>query len=156
MSEKLKVRIREAVKSDLPAIIELMEGLTITTSKVESTGASTLDEYENVFEEINRDPRHKLFVAEVDGRVVGSADLLIVPNLSHRALPWAIIENVIVDETMRRKGVARELVTHLIETARQNRCYKVGLSSNKKRTAAHRFYKSLGFDQYGLGFRIYF
>jgi GNAT superfamily N-acetyltransferase len=156
MSEKLNVRIREAVKLDLPAIIELMKALTIETSRVESTGASTFAEYEKVFDEIKCDPHRKLFVAEVDGQVVGAADLLIEPNLSHRALSWAIVENVVVDESMRRKGVGRKLVKHLIETAKQNRCYKIGLSSNKKRTAAHRLYESLGFAQYGLGFRIYF
>lgn len=156
MSETLEVNIREARKSDLAEIVELMKALTITTSKAESRGASTFADYEQVFRQIERDPNHKLIVAEVDGRLVGSADLVIVPNLSHRGLPWAVMENVIVDESMRRRGVAAAMVKHLVELARESGCYKIGLSSSRKRPAAHRMYESLGFKQYGLGYRIYF
>ena len=66
------------------------------------------------------------------------------------------MENVIVEEGVRRRGVARRLVEHMIELARESGCYKIGLSSSKKRVDAHEFYESLGFRQYGLGFRIYF
>jgi GNAT superfamily N-acetyltransferase len=66
------------------------------------------------------------------------------------------MENVIVDENMRRKGIAGVMIEHLVELARRSGCYKIGLSSSKKRPAAHAMYESLGFKQYGLGFRIYF
>jgi GNAT superfamily N-acetyltransferase len=156
MTKKTVVIIREAEKRDVPAIVELMKGLIIKTSVAEARGASTLAEYEKVFERIWTDPNHKLFVAEIEGRVVGAADLLVVPNLSHRGLPWALIENVVIDESMRRKGFGRELVKHLIDVAKKSGCYKIGLSSDRKRAAAHRLYESLGFDQYGLSFRMYF
>jgi len=156
MSEALEINIREAGKDDLAVIVELMKTLTITTSEAESQGASTLADYEKVFEQIERDPNHKLIVAELDGRIVGSADLVIVPNLSHRGLPWAVMENVIVDESMRRTGIAGAMVKHLVTVAKESGCYKVGLSSSKERPAAHRMYEALGFKQYGLGYRIYF
>ena len=166
MSENLDVNIREARKGDVPRLVELMESLTITTSNVETNGVSTLGvstlgvstlgDYEKIFERIEGAPDHRLIVAEVDGRVVGSAELVIADNLSHRGLPWAVMENVIVEEKMRRKGIARAMVNHLVDLAKERGCYKIGLSSNKERKAAHRMYESLGFKQYGLGFRIYF
>jgi GNAT superfamily N-acetyltransferase len=156
MSDATGVTIREAAGGDLPRIVELMEALTINTSEAEASGASTLADYEQVFEQIERDPGRHLVVAELDGQVVGAADLIIMPNLSHRATPWAMMENVIVDERMRRRGIARALVTHLVNLARESGCYKIGLSSDRRRTEGHRLYESLGFDQYGLGFRIYF
>jgi GNAT superfamily N-acetyltransferase len=156
MGKSEEIKIRRAARGDLPRLIELMKGLTITTSNAEADGASSLAEYERVFEQIERDPQHHLLVADVGGQVVGSGDLLIVPNLSHRGMSWAIVENVIVDENMRRKGIARELMKHMIDLAKKSRCYKIGLSSNRRREGAHRFYESLGFQQYGLGFRIYF
>jgi len=156
MSEALEINIREAGKDALAVIVELMKALTITTSEAESQGASTLADYEKIFEQIERDPNHKLIVAEVGGRIVGSADLVIVPNLSHRGLPWAVMENVIVDESMRRTGIAGAMVKHLVAVAKESGCYKVGLSSSKERPAAHRMYEALGFKQYGLGYRIYF
>ncbi len=156
MRGTLKINIREARKGDLARLVELMKALTITTSEAESQGASELADYGKVFEEIECDPNHRLIVAEVDGQIVGSADLLIVPNLSHRGLPWAVMENVIVDDRMRRKGIGRAMAERLVDMARESGCYKIGLSSSKKRPAAHRMYESLGFKQYGLGYRIYF
>ena len=156
MSHKSNIAIRDAERRDLPRLIELMEGLTITTSTVETDGASSLADYEKVFDQIESNPDYHLVVAEIDGRVVGSAVMVIMPNLSHRAMPWAVMENIVVDENMRRRGIAREMVNHLVDRAKRNGCYKVGLSSNKKRTEAHRFYESLGFTQYGFGYRIYF
>ncbi len=156
MTESEKISIREAQKSDLARLVELMKALTITTSSVEAHGASTLAEYEKIFKQIESDPNHKLIVAELDGTIVGSADMVIVPNLSHQGLPWAVMENVIVEEKMRRKGIAAAMVQYLTDLARESGCYKIGLSSSKERPAAHSFYESLGFKQYGLGFRIYF
>ena len=156
MSEAEKIVIRNAEKNDLARVVELMKALIITTSKAEAEGASTLADYEKVFDRIERDPNHKLIVAEINGRLVGTADLVIVPNLSHRGLPWAVMENVIVDESVRRKGVAARMVKYLVEVAKKSGCYKIGLSSSTKRPAAHRMYESLGFKQYGLGYRIYF
>lgn len=156
MSNALNINIREARRNDLARLVELMEAMTITTSTVEANGASSLADYEGVFELIERDPNHHLIVAEIDGQIVGSADLMIVPNLSHRGSPWAVMENVIVDESMRRKGIASAIVEYLVNLAKKSGCYKIGLSSSKERPAAHSMYESLGFKQYGLGFRIYF
>jgi GNAT superfamily N-acetyltransferase len=150
------INIRPAEKRDVGRIVELMQNLTITTSAVEAGGASTLPEYEEIFDQIAGDPNHHLLVVEMNGQIVGSADLLIVSNLSHRGLPWAVVENVIVAEHVRRRGIARTLMLHLIDLAKRQRCYKVGLSSNKDRFPAHRMYESLGFKQYGFGYRIYF
>jgi len=156
MDSKVQVNIRCAEKRDLPRLVELMKALTITTSQAESEGASSMAEFEKVFEHIESDPKHHLLVVEVDGKVIGSGDVLVVPNLSHRGLPWAVIENVIVEENMRCQGIARKLIAYMIDLAKGSGCYKIGLSSDKRRSAAHRLYESLGFRQYGLGYRIYF
>ncbi|RJP24326.1 MAG: GNAT family N-acetyltransferase [Candidatus Abyssobacteria bacterium SURF_5] len=151
-----EVVIREAVKADVPAIVELMKALTLTTSRAESDPNAPSPDYQKSFDHIKADPNRKLFVAVANNQVVGAVDLLIAPNLSHHALPWAIVENLVVAGHSRQRGIGRKLVEHLIRVARQSGCYKIGLSSDKRRTEAHRLYKSLGFDQYGLGFRIYF
>jgi GNAT superfamily N-acetyltransferase len=45
-------------------------------------------------------------------------------------------------------------MAHAIEQARAAGCYKLALSSNAKRQAAHAFYESLGFQRHGLSFVI--
>jgi len=94
-------------------------------------------------------------VAEEDGVVVGTMVLLIVPNLSHGALPWAIIENVVIDGKYRRRGIGRLLMEYAIKQARKAGCYKVQLLSNKQRHEAHQFYQTLGFETSAYGFRLY-
>jgi GNAT superfamily N-acetyltransferase len=106
--------------------------------------------------EILADPRRELTVAELDGRIVGTADLLIVPNLNHHGQPWAIVENVVVAEVARRKGVGRALMEHLITLARGAGCCKLQLLSGKHRAQAHALYRSVGLDAVAEGFKIYF
>jgi GNAT superfamily N-acetyltransferase len=45
---------------------------------------------------------------------------------------------------------------HAIEEARRAGCYKVSLTSNKRRADAHRFYQRLGFRAASEGFRLDF
>jgi predicted N-acetyltransferase YhbS len=101
-------------------------------------------------------PGLELLVIEEQGEVAGSVVLLIVPNLSHRALPWALVENVIVDQRFQRKGLGKLLMEYAIGRAKEAGCYKIVLSSNKKRREAHRFYGALGFKALAHGFQLYF
>jgi len=87
--------------------------------------------------------------------VIGTMVLLIVPNLSHGALPWAIEENMVVDPSYRRKGIGRLLTEYAIARAREAGCYKVQLLSNVKRGESYRLYKALGFKTSAYGFRMY-
>jgi GNAT superfamily N-acetyltransferase len=96
----------------------------------------------------------QLLVAERRGRIIGTLVLVIAPNLSHHSKPYAIIENVVVDESQRSKGVGEALIGHAVAEAQRAGCYKVSLTSNKRRTEAHRFYERLGFKRTHEAFRI--
>lgn len=58
----------------------------------------------------------------------------------------SIIEDVVVDETMRRRGIGQALVRHAIEIARQAGAQGVSLTSNPGREAANELYRSMGFE----------
>jgi len=148
--------VRVATEEDIPRILELYRELAITTSQTEQRGSRSLDDYRRVFAEVSALPGHELLVAEDEGKVVGTMVLLIVPNLSHNALPWALVENMVVDEKYRRRGIGRLLMEYAIAQAKKAGCYKVQLLSNKKRVEAHRFYRSMGFEASAHGFRLYF
>ena len=141
--------VRPATEQDVPRILELYDELT------EEKRHLSLDDVQPVFAKIISMPGHELLVAEEDGVVVGTMVLFIVPNLSHGALPWAIVENMVIDGRYRRKGIGRLLMEYAITNARQTGCYKVQLLSNKKRHEAHNFYRSLGFEASAYGFRLY-
>jgi GNAT superfamily N-acetyltransferase len=141
--------VRQATEADIPRILELYETLTGEPHKL------ARHETQPLFNEIKAMPGHELLVAEEDGAVVGSMVLLIVPNFSHGALPWAIVENLVVDDGRRRQGIGRALMDYARERAREAGCYKIQLLSNTKRNEAHRFYKKLGFKTSADGFRMY-
>jgi ribosomal protein S18 acetylase RimI-like enzyme len=142
--------IRKATPLDIPRILELYEQLT---DEKQHLSAYTT---ERVFTEIVSMPNQEFLVVEKDSFIVGSLFLLIVPNLTHSARPWAIIENVIVDNEHRRQGIGRYLIEYALTHCKEVGCYKVQLLSNKRRQEAHQFYRSLGFEDSALGFRVYF
>jgi GNAT superfamily N-acetyltransferase len=147
------VVVRRALRSDLGVLLALYEELA--GEKLTAIPADPLSA-EPRLAEILADPRRELAVATIDGRIIGSADLLVVPNLTHRGEPWAIVENVIVTAAARRSGAGTALMRHLIERARADGCHKVQLLSGKHRTEAHELYRRIGFDAVAEGFKVYF
>ncbi len=146
------VLVREASAGDLGALLELYGQLTGPPR--EPVREPPPDPREAIARIIS-DPARSLLVAELDGTLVGTVDLLIAPNLTHHAQPWALVENVVVLESARRLGVGRALMLRAIELAREAGCYKVNLISGNERTGAHDFYRSLGFEAIGQGFKTY-
>jgi ribosomal protein S18 acetylase RimI-like enzyme len=57
----------------------------------------------------------------------------------------SIIEDVVVDESARRKGIGEALMRKAIELAREAGAEGVSLTSNPQRQAANLLYQSLGF-----------
>ena len=149
-------RIRLAEERDVPRIIELYRELTITDSEIEHRRSPSLADYQLVFAEICADPRQKLFVAELRSELVGTIELLIIPNLSHNGTPFAFLENLIVTEKHRRRGLGRMLLEHAVALAEETGCHMVELCSDVRRHEAHRLYSSMGFEIRAHCFRRYF
>ncbi len=143
--------IRGAVADDLPRIIAL------TAQLLDDSGedyAASRDAYDRAFVEICTDPRQTLFVAERGGEILGSLVLVIVPNLGRHGRPYAILENIVVDEVHRSSGIGEAMVRHANMLAERAGCYKVALTSRLHRKDAHRFYERRGFRAASMGFRI--
>ena len=98
--------VRRARIDDLPALLdlldELQEGATpgIPWDRGDALWTAT------VWEEVLTDPRRVYIVAEEDERVVGTVDLIIVPNLTHGARPIGFVESTPPDAfTGRRPSI---------------------------------------------------
>lgn len=57
-----------------------------------------------------------------------------------------IIEDMIVHETQRGKGIGYEILADLVKWARENGAEIVELTTNQKRIAAHKLYEKFGFE----------
>ena len=110
---------------------------------------------EAAFTSISAQSGHSLLVIEDEGEIIGTLVLLVVPNITHDAAPWAILENFVVDADRRGQHVGRELLAAAVTRARAAGCYKVQLLSNNARADAHRFYGAFGFKPSAQGFRLY-
>lgn len=150
-----RVRIRDATATDLPRIVELLQQESLGDERREEPGPPLPDAYARAFQAIEADPRQRLLVAEVDGTVVGTFAFIVIPNLSYRGRPVAQVENVVVDEPWRGKGVGEAMMRWAIEEAGRAGCFRVQLTSNKARRDAHRFYERLGFVATHEGFKLY-
>ena len=148
-----EIVVREAEVGDLDALLglyrELMAGDRPSAQPGEETGSRP------VLETMLADPARHLLVATINDEVLGTVDLLIAANLTHRHEPWAIVENVVVATRARRSGVGRALMEHAFGLARTAGCYKVQLLSGMHRGPAHNFYCELGMEPMAQGFKIY-
>jgi len=98
-----------------------------------------------------------VYLAEVDGEAVGTATLLLMPNLTYDCAPTAFIEAVVVVAARRREGIATAVIRRILADAQAAGCNKVQLLSHKRHATdgAHRLYMSLGFTPEAEGFRLY-
>ncbi len=144
--------IREALKADLPAVLALYAQPAMDDGRVLS-----LADAEQVWAQFQRYPSYRLFVScdgDASGEVVGTYALLIMHNLGHLGSSSAIVEDVVVHPNRHGQGIGRQMMQHAMLLAQQSACYKLVLSSNQKRQAAHAFYESLGFQRHGFSFVI--
>jgi len=145
----MNIILREAIEDDLPAMLILYGQLGQDDGRVLS-----LEDARRIFARFREYPYYRLHVALLDGRLVGTFALLVMDNLGHLGAPSAILEDVVVDETMRGMGIGKKMMDYANDLCRQQGCYKMTFSSNMNRDAAHRFYESLGFKRHGYSFYI--
>jgi ribosomal protein S18 acetylase RimI-like enzyme len=148
----MSLLIREATEADLPGVLALYG-----QSGLDNDAVLSLAQAREVFQQFARYPSYRLFVAcepAFPDSVIATYALLVMHNLAHCGAPSAIAEDVVVHPQRQGLGIGRQLMAHAIEQAREAGCYKLALSSNARRQAAHAFYESLGFQRHGLSFVI--
>ncbi len=84
----------------------------------------------------------ELLVARLDGRIVGMATFVSVP------LPTGLrghVEDVVVDQSLRGRGIARQLLETMTGMAEAQGMRTLDLTSRPSRESALRLYESVGF-----------
>ncbi len=89
-------------------------------------------------------PDTVLFVARVDGRVMGSLTLAFY-RIPTGLKAW--IEDVVVDDDARGRGVGAALNEAALAVARRRGAKDVSLTSRPSREAANRLYQRIGFER---------
>jgi GNAT superfamily N-acetyltransferase len=137
----MKTIIRRAVKDDCPRLLELVQELA-TYEKAPGEVTVTLDHFsESGFGE---QPVWWAFVAEVDERIVGFALYYI------RYSTWKgqamYLEDILITNEMRGKGIGKLLFDRLIEEARDKKFNRIIWQVLDWNEPAINFYKKYNAD----------
>jgi GNAT superfamily N-acetyltransferase len=141
------IEIRDAEAADLPGVLRVL-----AESGIDGGHSFTLEEAREHYARIRQWPNFRLLVAVTDGEIAGTYSLLIMDKLGKRGTPAGVVEDVAVLPSRQGQGIGRAMMEHARAECRRAGCYKLALSSNPKRTDAHRFYDSLGFERHGFSF----
>jgi N-acetylglutamate synthase-like GNAT family acetyltransferase len=130
------VKIREAQESDALTIAALYRSFVTSPH---------INVREDRIKAIATDLNNFLFVCEVEGLVCGTAFLTICLDVMFGNQPYGVLENVVIEESWRGKGIGNLLFEHVEELCRIRDCSKIMLMSTASREAAHRFFEQQGF-----------
>jgi ribosomal protein S18 acetylase RimI-like enzyme len=119
-----------------PAIVDAVVGLTAQLSR--SAAPPTTEE----LGELVGSPATDLFIAIDDGTIIGMSTLVTF-RIPTGLRAW--IEDVVVDEAGRGKGVGLALTEAMVARAEEMGCRTVDLTSRPGRAAANALYLKAGF-----------
>lgn len=152
MSMKDDVVVRVAQRRDVPEMVALLTDDMLGKGR---EGAADLEPYYEAWDEIILDPNAEILILDLDGRVVGMAQLNYARGLGRKGMRRCTIEAVRVASNLRSKGLGAILIDSCLDMARARGCGMVQLTTDKRRTDAHRFYQRLGFDASHEGMKLY-
>ena len=124
--------------TDLEDFDRLLRQLLRKPSPAKSIGDAYLDE-------VRKQPNCFLYFmrSRVDNRIVATATLILYKVLSGQK---AIIEDVVVDESHRGKGLAEHCFRALMKLAKVKGVKEVFWKSHPDRAAANNLYRKLGYQ----------
>ncbi|MDZ7897208.1 MAG: GNAT family N-acetyltransferase [Arcicella sp.] len=147
----MSVIIRESVREDVPAMFELIKELALYEKAPEQVTNTIEQMYVDGFGE---NPIFGTIVSEVGGVVVGMA--LYYFRYSTWKGKRLYLEDLIVSETMRGRGLGEKLLEAIIEQARKTACTGLMWQVLDWNEPAINFYKKFGarFDEEWLNVHI--
>ncbi|MGC9095224.1 MAG: GNAT family N-acetyltransferase [Candidatus Bathyarchaeia archaeon] len=112
-------------------------------------GTATDEERLSVLKGSLRDPDYELWVAEVDGEIVGFIDLWTINDFCHGG-KLSYIQNLYVAPKYRRMGVGSKLLQKIIDRAKEKGALEVHVVTNFENNPAIQLYKKHGLTKESL------
>lgn len=143
--------VEGASADDLPALVQILAEDEVG-GKGDAWTTDLAPGYRAAFESILANLDHRVIVARQQGRVLGFVHLYFLRGLPSQGRLKVVLNSVFVAAAARGMGVGARLVAAAEAIAREGGATEVTLTSSKKRVDAHRFYRSLGYEQRHEGF----
>lgn len=142
------VLIRPAAESDLPFLTEIYNYYIVNTNIAFDTEAMSVDEYRPWFDKYLSTGPYRLFVAEVDGKVVGSAGSRMYRD--HPAFIETVEFGIYLTETARGKGIGKRLYGALFDAIKNEKVHLVVAGVALPNPSSVALHKSMGFTEVGV------
>ncbi|MFJ8711911.1 GNAT family N-acetyltransferase [Streptomyces violaceus] len=144
----MKITVRSAVEADLAALLALYRELNPDDAPLPEAAADA------IWAAISGQQGRTVLLADADGTVAGTADCVVMPNLTRGGRAILFVENVVVAGGFQRRGVGRQLMEAAVRLGESAGCYKVQLLAADD-AYVHSFYEACGFKALAQGFRRY-
>lgn len=143
------MRIRKIEEKDLEDLREVYIELCDEILSLEGMTAS--------FKRIINNEAYYLLGAEIDGKIVGTLMGIVCFDVASNNQNFMTVENVVVLEAYRGRGICTALFEKIEQIAKENKCAYLYFVSGKQRSVAHALYAKLGYaDEGAKGFRKHF
>ena len=136
------ITIETAGWADLPGLLALYQFLNPDDPLL-----SVDDGLQRHWQDILDNEALHYVVARVEGKLVSTCNLTVVPNLTRSARPYGLIENVVTHPDYRRRGMGIQVLQYALAIAWKQECYKVMLLTGSKQESTLRFYEQAGFKR---------
>jgi GNAT superfamily N-acetyltransferase len=133
------MNIRKANPSDMPSVLRLIKELAKFEKEAESVEVTVDNLVDDGFK---KNPAFKVFIAEEEGRIVGMA--LFYERYSTWKGKSLHLEDLIVEERYRSKGIGKALYTKVLKYAYKFNFKRVAWEVLDWNTPAINFYESTG------------
>ena len=142
------ITLQTATADDLESLAQLFKEL--------SGEVTDLYKMKENFKVMESNPNYVILTAKENNLVVGSVMGIICLDLVRKCKPFMVIENVIVKNAWRGKGIGVKLMDEIEEIGRTRECFYTMFVSGGQRKESHKFYEALGYDlDFVQGFKKY-
>ena len=139
------LKTREAVVDDFDDILRLFQ-------QMQHDKPPDMETAKRIYREMISSSRHFGWVATENGKIIGYIDMVFRTYYYFAFDFTARIETTIVDEKLRRKGIATKMIERCEEKAREMGCKAIEVDSSFHREVAHKFYEKNGYEKRGYLF----
>jgi len=131
------MNIRELKKTDRIEYIELIDSFRPLNTSISE------EKFNEIYDKIFK--RDIIFVCEINNIIVGTAKLLIEQKYIHNLSKYGRIEDVIIKNEYRNKGVGSHMIKYIIDYCKKYKFFKVSLSCSSDLI---KFYEKNNFEVY--------
>ena len=153
------MQFRKATKADIPAVAAIYAD---THTEIEA-GRLSVGWIRSIYPGVHTAEaaveRDDLFVAEVNGEIVGTAIINHRQEEMYADAPWEfeapddkvmVLHTLVISGEVKRKGLGGEFLKFYEDYALEHGCRFLRLDTNARNAAARAFYKKHGYDEIGI------